>query len=70
MTRAAAIALLLICVGCTTVAAPVNPREIWCDNNRPHNYSAATLATFTRAEIDAENNYQDQGVTWCKWVVK
>jgi hypothetical protein len=68
MNKVAIIALLATLVGCTTVAVKTtDPRQIWCSHNAPHNYSSATLDTFSRAQIDDENNYQDTGIKWCGW---
>jgi hypothetical protein len=69
MTKITAIALALILVGCVTVPVADNPREIWCDTNKPRP-PLENSDTASRAVIDDYNNYQDNGIAWCGWEVQ
>lgn len=50
--------------GCTTTTRIENPREVWCDHNRPRRDAVAETA---RAELDEINGHNAKGTRWCGW---
>lgn len=62
-------ALILIAAlslsGCTTTPKPVeNPRQIWCDTNKPRrDYTPET----PRNVVDEINAHNKKGARWCRW---
>lgn len=65
MVAKAVILAALLLAGCAGMPAPVeDPRQIWCDTNKPRR--DATDET-PRAELDEINSHNARGVLWCSW---
>lgn len=62
-----ALILCLALAGCVTAAPIENPRQVWCDHNKPQRPSQAVFEVMTRPELDAMNTHNGQGIRWCGW---
>lgn len=67
MRFCATLLALSIVAGCSVTAKTDNPRQVWCDNNKPIRPSAAVFAVMTRPELDDMNQHNALGVKWCGW---
>lgn len=63
----ALILCLCLVAGCVTPAPVDNPRQVWCDHNKPMRPSAAVFEIMTRPELDDMNTHNAQGTKWCGW---
>ena len=61
----AALILQIFLAGCASLPSPVeNPRQVWCDTNKPRRDATADTP---RAELDDINEHNVLGAAWCGW---
>lgn len=63
------IALCLVLAGCQTFPAPPidNPRQVWCDHNKPRRPSKAVVKAMSRPELNDLIAFNTKGAKWCGW---
>lgn len=65
-----ALVLLLVAAltACTTTAPVENPRQVWCEHNRPlPKLSPEAVASLSRADKEEMVARDLKGAAWCGW---
>lgn len=63
-----ALCLCLVLAGCVTTRPPIdNPRQVWCDHNKPRRPSMAVVKAMSRPELNELIAFNRNGAKWCGW---